>query len=180
MLGLKATMVRPSYLAPDDQLTLFCAQNIIDNSGGLIAECINVLKFKGRQGHATIGTSSSCLRPCDNQTLTVPRRRAGDEIVCVIKKARPITQSLSGPTSAGSSLLAANKVRRGDVRRAVVVRTRFPVRRPDGRFVRFDDNAAVLVNNKKEPLGTRVNGVVGAELRQKGWTRIMSMATRVV
>jgi ribosomal protein L14 len=71
------------------------------------------------------------------------------------------------------------KVRRGDVRRAVIVRTRKPVRRPDGSFIRFDDNAAVLLNNKKEMLGTRIGGVVSADLRLKGWGKIVSLAPRV-
>jgi ribosomal protein L14 len=86
--------------------------------------------------------------------------------VVVIKRARPIPTNLS-------QTQAASKVRRGDVRRAVVVRTKKETGRPDGRFVRFDDNAAVLLNSKKELLGTRINGVVGAELRQKGWSRIL-------
>ena len=73
----------------------------------------------------------------------------------------------------------AIKVRRGDVRRAVIVRTRKPVRRPDGSFIRFDDNAAVLLNNKKEMLGTRIGGIVSADLRLKGWGKIVSLAPRV-
>jgi large subunit ribosomal protein L14 len=57
------------------------------------------------------------------------------------------------------------KVKRGDVRRAVVVRTKKEERRPDGRYIRFDSNAAVLLNSKGDPLGTRINGVVSADLR---------------
>lgn len=76
--------------------------------------------------------------------------------------------------------LTAVKVRQGDVRRAVIVRTRKPVRRPDGRMVRFDDNAAVLLNNKKEMLGTRIGGVVSADLRMKGWGKICSLAPKVL
>lgn len=83
----------------------------------------------------------------------------GDEIVVVVKKARSLQMS----NNANSSLVA--KVKRGDVRRAVVVRTKKEQRRSDGRYIRFDTNAAVLLNNKKEPLGTRINGVVSAELR---------------
>lgn len=70
---------------------------------------------------------------------------------------------------------SANKVRKGDVRRAVVVRTKYPTRRPDGRYIRFDDNAAVLVNHKKEMIGNRIGGVVAAELRAKGWGKIVSL-----
>lgn len=74
------------------------------------------------------------------------------------------------------------RVRRGDVRHAVVVRTAKETTRKlaDGRTVRFDDNACVLLNNRKEPLGTRINGVVGAELRNRGWSKILALATKVV
>ena len=104
----------------------------------------------------------------------------GDEIVCIVKRARPIS---SGPgTGAGAGAQAVSnalKVRRGDVRRAVIVRSRKSVRRPDGRWVRFDDNAAVLLNNKREMLGTRIGGVVSADLRMKGWGKIVSLAPKV-
>ncbi len=123
---------------------------MIDNSGALIVECVNVLKNKVNNGWGSVG----------------------DEIVCVVQSARPVT-------AAAQASLTAIKVRRGDVRRAVIVRTRKPVRRPDGRIVRFDDNAAVLLNNKKEMLGTRIGGVVSADLRMKGWGKIVSLAPRV-
>ena len=87
-----------------------------------------------------------------------------------MKRARPI--STASTNSAASN---AQKVRRGDVRRAVVVRTKYPTRRPDGRYVRFDDNAAVLVNSKKEMIGNRIGGVVAAELRSRGWGKIVSL-----
>lgn len=51
--------------------------------------------------------------------------------------------------------------------------------RPDGRYIRFDDNAAVLLNNKKELLGTRIGGVVSADLRMKGWSKIAALAPKV-
>lgn len=54
------------------------------------------------------------------------------------------------------------------------------MRRPDGRYIRFDDNACILLNQKKEPLGTRVLGVVAAELRQKNWMKAASLAPRIV
>jgi len=54
------------------------------------------------------------------------------------------------------------------------------VRRPDGRFIRFDDNAAVLLNNKREMLGTRIGGVVSADLRMKGWGKIVSLAPKAI
>ena len=124
------------------------SQQVIDNSGALLVECVNVLKQKVNNGWGSVG----------------------DEIVCVVKRARPI----SGQVSANIT-----KVRQGDVRRAVIVRTRKPVRRPDGRLVRFDDNAAVLLNNKREMLGTRIGGVVSADLRMKGWGKIVSLAPKV-
>ncbi|PWN27128.1 ribosomal protein L14 [Jaminaea rosea] len=133
MLGLKATMA------------------VIDNSGGLIAECVNVLRKPMSRGLATVG----------------------DEIVVVIQKARPIPLNATGPAS-------APKIRRGDVRHAVVVRTRKELKRPDGRVVRFDDNACVLLNNRKEPLGTRISGAVASELRGRGWGKILSLAGKVV
>jgi ribosomal protein L14 len=125
---------------------------VIDNSGALLIECVNVLKHKVNHGWAGVG----------------------DEIVCVVKRARPIS-ALSSATSSSTAV----KVRRGDVRRAVIVRTKKSVMRPDGRIVRFDDNAAVLLNNKKEMLGTRIAGPVSAELRLKGWGKIVSIAPKV-
>ncbi|KAH7100253.1 ribosomal protein L14b/L23e [Auriculariales sp. MPI-PUGE-AT-0066] len=125
--------------------------NVIDNTGALMVECVNVLKHKINHGSASVG----------------------DEIVVVVQQARPISsQALASST--------AVKVRRGDVRRAVVVRTRKAVRRPDGRIVKFDDNAAVLLNNKREMLGTRLSGVVSADLRYKGWSKILSLAPKVI
>jgi len=82
-------------------------------------------------------------------------------------------------TSASLAVGTTQKVKRGDVRRAVVVRTRRPMMRPDGRFIRFDDNAVVLLNNKKEMLGSRITGVVSADLRRKGWGKVASLAPRV-
>lgn len=79
-------------------------------------------------------------------------------------------------TNAASNAI---KVRRGDVRRAVIVRIRKSVRRLDGRMIRFDDNAAVLLNNKREMLGTRIGGVVSADLRMNGWGKIVSLAPKV-
>ena len=76
-----------------------------------------------------------------------------------------------------SAHIHAVKVRRGDDRRAVIVRTR--KLGPDGRVVKFDNNACVLLNNKKEMLGTRISGPVSAELRLKGWGKIVSLAPKV-
>ena len=72
------------------------------------------------------------------------------------------------------------KVKKGDVHKAVVVRTTREVRRPDGSFIRFDDNSAVLINNQREPLGTRIFGPVARELRAKRFMKIVSLAPEVL
>ncbi len=95
----------------------------------------------------------------------------GDRIVAIVQKQRGASDA-----GMGAATLAANKVKRGDIRHAIIVRTRKRVQRPDGSVVRFDDNACVLINKAGDPVGTRVNGVVGAELRRKGWSKILSMA----
>lgn len=87
----------------------------------------------------------------------------GDRIVVSVKKTIP-----------GSSM------EKGKVVRAVIVRTRKEVRRKDGSYVRFDDNAVVLLNQADEPIGTRVFGPVARELRDKGFTRVISLAPEVV
>lgn len=71
-------------------------------------------------------------------------------------------------------------VKKGDKGKAVIVRTCREYRRPDGSYVRFDDNACVLINEQKEPRGTRVFGPVARELREKGFTKIISLASEVV
>ncbi|PVF95462.1 ribosomal protein L14 [Serendipita vermifera] len=131
--------------------------NIIDNTGALIAECVNVLKNKTSHGHASVG----------------------DTFVCVIQKARPIPQNAAGAPSSGSTLTSL-KMKRGDVQRAVLVRSKKAVMRPDGRWVRFDDNAAVLVNKKNEMIGTRIGGVVSSDLRRKGWGKIVALAPKLI
>ena len=72
------------------------------------------------------------------------------------------------------------KVKKGQVMTAVVVRTRFGVRRPDGSIIRFDGNAAVLLNNKHEPIGTRIFGPVTRELRNDKFMKIVSLAPEVL
>jgi large subunit ribosomal protein L14 len=72
------------------------------------------------------------------------------------------------------------KVKKGEVYNAVVVRTRKGVRRPDGSLVRFDTNAAVLLNNKLEPIGTRIFGPVTRELRSEKFMKIVSLAPEVL
>lgn len=87
----------------------------------------------------------------------------GDIIVVSIKKAIP-----------------GEKVKAGDVARAVVVRTRKANRRDDGSYVRFDKNAVVLIDNEKNPKGTRIFGAVAKELRDAGFMKIVSLAEEVV
>mgnify|MGYP000730502272 CR=1 FL=1 len=71
-------------------------------------------------------------------------------------------------------------VKKGDVSRAVIVRVAKELRRKDGSYIRFDDNAAVLINDNKEPKGTRVFGPVARELREGGYMKIISMAPEVL
>lgn len=88
----------------------------------------------------------------------------GDVVTCVVKEAIPHAT-----------------VKKSDVVHAVVVRTHKETRRPDGTYVRFDDNAAVIVDkNSKEPKGTRIFGPVARELRAAGFTKIISLAPEVV
>ena len=72
------------------------------------------------------------------------------------------------------------RVKKGDVYTAVVVRTAKGVRRPDGSVIRFDDNAAVILNNKQEPIGTRIFGPVTRELRGEKFMKIVSLAPEVL
>jgi large subunit ribosomal protein L14 len=73
-----------------------------------------------------------------------------------------------------------SKVKKGEVHKAVVVRTRRAVRRGDGSYIRFDDNSAVLINNQLEPIGTRIFGPVARELRAKKFMKIVSLAPEVL
>jgi large subunit ribosomal protein L14 len=94
------------------------------------------------------------------------RRRfatVGDVIVVSVKEAIP-----------------RGRVKKGEVQKAVIVRTAKEVRRPDGSTIRFDRNAAVLINNQMEPIGTRIFGPVTRELRAKKFTKILSLAPEVL
>jgi len=87
----------------------------------------------------------------------------GDIIVATVKEATP-----------------GGTVKKGDVVKAVVVRTKKETRRQDGSYIRFDDNAAVLINPQGEPRGTRIFGPVGRELREKKYMKIVSLAPEVL
>lgn len=89
--------------------------------------------------------------------------RIGDIIVCSVKSATP-----------------GGVVKKGDVVKAVVVRTNKQTRRPDGSYIRFDDNAAVIIREDKTPRGTRIFGPVARELRDKGFVKIISLAPEVL
>jgi large subunit ribosomal protein L14 len=89
--------------------------------------------------------------------------RIGDTIVASVKRAIPN---------------AATK--KGDVVRAVIIRTAQPYRRPDGSYIRFDENAAVILTDKNNPKGTRIFGPVARELREKNYTKIISLAPEVL
>jgi large subunit ribosomal protein L14 len=87
----------------------------------------------------------------------------GDVIVVSVKDAIP-----------------TGRVKKGDVKKAVIVRTRKEIARPDGSYIRFDDNAAVLIDNQREPIGTRIFGPVARELRARKFMKIISLAPEVL
>ncbi|MBC7186357.1 MAG: 50S ribosomal protein L14 [Calditrichaeota bacterium] len=78
------------------------------------------------------------------------------------------------------SALPGGSVKKGDLSKAVVVRTKKETRRPDGSYIRFDENAAVLINDAGEPKGTRIFGPVARELREKQFLKIVSLASEVL
>ena len=83
-------------------------------------------------------------------------------------------------TASIKEALPDGMVKAGEVVKAVIVRTRFPIRRPDGSRVRFNSNAMVIIDNQKNPRGTRIFGPVARELRDKEFTKIVSLAPEVV
>ena len=87
----------------------------------------------------------------------------GDVIVCSVRKAAP-----------------GGQVKKGDVVKAVIVRSRKGLRRNDGSYVRFDENAAVIIKEDKTPQGTRIFGPVARELRERDYTKILSLAPEVL
>ncbi|KAJ3306012.1 hypothetical protein HDV03_000549 [Kappamyces sp. JEL0829] len=102
----------------------------------------------------------------------------GDEIVVSVKKARPSV--LSSDVSKGASSGAVSKLKKGDVARALVVRCHKEVRRLDGTYCKFDDNAVVMLNKQGQPLGNRVLGPIAAECRQKRWAKIAALAPKII
>ena len=122
---------------------------VADNSGAKTVECIQVFK-RGFTGYL------------------------GDEIVCVVKEMKP-----PGSTDVSTKVNQLDPVLRRQVRHAVVIRTKCNTRLPDGRLVKFDENACVLINDKKEPLGTRVFGGVLGNLKKK-WPAITNISQNLI
>ena len=87
----------------------------------------------------------------------------GDIIVVAVKDALP-----------------GAKIKKGEVKKAVIVRTKYPIRREDGSYIQFDKNSVVLINQQKEPIGTRIFGPVARELRNKNFVKICSLAPEVL
>ena len=115
--------------------------------------------------------------------LKVADNSGAKEIMCI----RVMGGSFRRDGSIGDVIVASVKsanpggaVKQGDVVKAVVVRMHKAKRRPDGSYIRFDDNAAVIINDAKEPRGTRIFGPVARELREKGYMKIVSLAPEVL
>ncbi|MFT5444443.1 MAG: large subunit ribosomal protein L14 [Myxococcota bacterium] len=114
----------------------------------------------------SVADNSGARRVKCIRVLGGSRRRfasVGDVIVVAISEAMPNA-----------------RVKKGEVRRAVIVRTKKTIGRPDGSSITFDENAAVLVDNSKEPVGTRIFGPVARELRTAGFMKIISLAPEVL
>jgi large subunit ribosomal protein L14 len=114
----------------------------------------------------TVADNSGARKVLCIRVLGGTRRRyasVGDIIVVAIKEAIP-----------------NSRVKKGEVRKAVVVRTAKAIGRPDGSWIRFDENAAVLIDNNNEPVGTRIFGPVARELRARKFMRIISLAPEVL
>ena len=77
-------------------------------------------------------------------------------------------------------VLPGGKIKKGDVKKAVIVRTKYPIRREDGSYIRFDKNSVVILGNSNDPVGTRIFGPVARELRNKNFTKICSLAPEVL
>ena len=115
--------------------------------------------------------------------LKVADNSGAKEIMCI----RVLGGSFRRNGSIGDVIVASVKsatpggaVKKGDVVKAVVVRMRKQKRRPDGSYIRFDDNAAVIINDQKMPRGTRIFGPVARELREKDFMKIVSLAPEVL
>ena len=115
--------------------------------------------------------------------LTVADNSGAKEIMCI----RVLGGSFRRDGTVGDVIVASVKsanpggqVKKGDVVKAVIVRVRKNRRRPDGSYIKFDDNAAVIINDQMLPKGTRIFGPVARELREKNFMKIVSLATEVL
>jgi len=118
------------------------------------------------QSHLDVADNSGARRVQCVKVLGGSKRKyasLGDIIVVSIKEAIP-----------------TGKVKKGDVHKAVIVRTSKEVRRADGTYIRFDNNSAVLIDAKGEPIGTRIFGPVARELRAKSYMKIVALAPEVL
>ena len=116
-------------------------------------------------------------------SLMVADNTGAKEIMCI----RVLGGSFRRYGSVGDTIVASVKtaapggvVKKGDVVKAVIVRTTKPTRRADGSYIRFDDNAAVIINDQKLPRGTRVFGPIARELRERDFMKIISLAPEVL
>ena len=118
------------------------------------------------QSNMDVADNSGARRVQCIKVLGGSKRRTagvGDIVVVSVKEAIP-----------------RGRVKKGDVQRAVIVRTAFDIQRPDGSVIRFDKNAAVLINKNNDPIGTRIVGPVTRELRAKNFMKIISLAPEVL
>ncbi|CAI8293286.1 MAG: 50S ribosomal protein L14 [Rhodospirillaceae bacterium] len=118
------------------------------------------------QSNMDVADNSGARRVQCIKVLGGSKRRTagvGDIVVVSVKEAIP-----------------RGRVKKGDVQRAVIVRTAFDIQRPDGSVIRFDKNAAVLINKNNDPIGTRIFGPVTRELRAKNFMKIISLAPEVL
>lgn len=119
-----------------------------------------------QQTELDVADNSGARRVMCIKVLGGTRRKyatVGDIIVVTVKDAVPKA-----------------RVKKGDVKKAVIVRTKKELRRPDGSYIRFDENSAVLINEAGEPIGTRIFGPVARELRAKKFMKIISLAPEVL
>lgn len=119
-----------------------------------------------QESRLTVADNSGAKEVLVIRVLGGTKRRyasVGDKIVVSVKSAIP-----------------SSNVKKGSVSKAVIVRTKKEVRRKDGSYIRFEDNAAVLLNNQDEPRGTRIFGPVARELREKQFMKIVSLAPEVL
>ena len=115
--------------------------------------------------------------------LKVADNSGAKEIMCI----RVLGGSVRRSASVGDIIVASvktaipgGKVKKGDVVKAVVVRTTYGQQRADGSYIRFDDNAAVIIDNQKQPQGTRIFGPIARELREKDFMKLISLAPEVL